>query len=605
MGLLDNLFKRGFIKYTESGNKYFNSKEYGLAKSDYEEALRRFDAAKDNPRDREELLVRLDETKNLLARNQLNRGLELLIGSNFDEAESLFSLALQTTKDEQTKNDIQDAMKQLRTQQKSVVAKIKTSIQDQLDRDGSRGIPSQFPGGDFLGDSEDDSEGEDEEAGAEDEQSDGEVHYSFARSVGCGSSCGSCGGGGSGGREGRGGEVAGKPGRKQGASSVSSSNQVKNRGLGAAKKVSHRDDEGDSSDGSNSSGGIDSLDCIDDEDGFGENAAFEIYLISLPDETQDLYRTLGDDFATGFIAIHEGEGEKAISLLEKALKVHPDTEEISLELGRAHLFCNHVEQAITHLERFYRKNPAHIDGTFSYAEALATGNRKAEAVSVMESLHKAHAGTAKVMKGLGDYYAINEQWERAIALYEDALKCEEISPTVNKAAVLNALGKAQLAAGHKEDSAHTLESLMKAYWRFDNDSGSLQFDREGAWILAGLYLDEGKKLDRALDLLHAIDHQSTGSEKLFVSVKLAQAYYAKGLTDEGQKFASRAKGLVASIEQKMKADAESKAKAKTKTKTKTEAEAEAEGKGGGEGEGETAAKEQLAKAKKLLESLPA
>ena len=94
---------------------------------------------------------------------------------------------------------------------------------------------------------------------------------------------------------------------------------------------------------------------------YSEEEYFVALCSTLPEDAQDAYFRYGDSFKTGYIALNQGDFERAAELLSKSLDEHgPTVSYIHLELATAHLNLGDMETARILLERFIENYPLSI-----------------------------------------------------------------------------------------------------------------------------------------------------------------------------------------------------------------------------------------------------
>lgn len=99
----------------------------------------------------------------------------------------------------------------------------------------------------------------------------------------------------------------------------------------------------------------------DDPDYFDpgdESDYFDILISSLPEEVQDTYMDLGEEFKTGYVALNEGDFERASQKLQKAMVNQGDKiTYVHLELATARLNMGETDMARELLETFVSTFP--------------------------------------------------------------------------------------------------------------------------------------------------------------------------------------------------------------------------------------------------------
>jgi len=331
----------------------------------------------------------------------------------------------------------------------------------------------------------------------------------------------------------------------------------------------------------------------DDErdDGEGEEDepetadAFEQYLLALPPPRARAYRSLGAAFAAGYVALHDGEGERAVADLRQALAERPDSPLVHFELGRALLFVGDGPGAAEHL-RIYRDAASDEPETaWLLAEALRLAGRPDDARAVLQTEVEARPASARAWLELAQHHLANgaaEAAEQAVTTAlerveqpekgmggratawtrsgssEGAVRAaaqrvgteERVPPRIT---LYKVLGLARVAAGRPEDAIAPLERALKEHWRYLPEEGVIEFDREAAWVLAGIYVERGERLDRAIELLHALATSAPPEERWLPLARLGRALEKKGRRDEALDAFRRARAVADSAPEEERA----------------------------------------------------
>ncbi len=272
---------------------------------------------------------------------------------------------------------------------------------------------------------------------------------------------------------------------------------------------------------------------------------FEIFLMGLQDPAQaDEYRELGAEFAEAVLLLHEGEAPAAVERL-RALRdgglEHPLAD---LELGRALLFEGdegQAQEAATLLQGWARAHPADIQANTALADALRQAGRADEATEVLVELAERNPPDSPAMGHLAEHFHAVGDWEGLVDTAQEALRHVPRSLELKRllGLGLHGMGKAAEAIG-------LLEDVLQARWRYDEETGELEFDRGTAWLVARIYLGTAKReqLERAHGLLRALEAGAPAAERPLTLAGQAEALLGLGRTDEARRLLEKARALL-------------------------------------------------------------
>lgn len=313
----------------------------------------------------------------------------------------------------------------------------------------------------------------------------------------------------------------------------------------------------------------------DEDEGPEAEDTFEQSILSLPPQRARAYRSLGPAFAAGYVALHDGQGAAAVEHLRQALAERPDSPLVRFELGRALLFVGEGGEAAGHLAAYREAAPDEPEAAWLLAEALRLAARPDEARAVLQAEVDARPGSARAWLELAQHHLVSgapeaaeeavtsalasvEQptkglggratsWTRAgssegavRAAAQRASAEERVPPRIT---LYRTLGLARVAAGRPADAVAPLEQALKEHWRYLPEEGVIEFDREAAWVLAGIYVERGERLDRAIELLHALAQGAAPEERWLHLGRLGRALEKRGRRDEALDALRRARAV--------------------------------------------------------------
>jgi tetratricopeptide (TPR) repeat protein len=171
---------------------------------------------------------------------------------------------------------------------------------------------------------------------------------------------------------------------------------------------------------------------------------FTALVNTIPDEIRHAYRSYGDTFKEGYVALNQGEYERALELLTNAQEENiPGGNHISFEIGTAYLNLGKPEEALTILEEYVRENPALFRGYHMLCEALWETEAFDDAHDVIRSSPPELRNTLpmKLLDGETLYRA--GRYEQAESFYDDCLTTGGWDENIvrNLALTCDALGK--------------------------------------------------------------------------------------------------------------------------------------------------------------------
>jgi tetratricopeptide (TPR) repeat protein len=171
---------------------------------------------------------------------------------------------------------------------------------------------------------------------------------------------------------------------------------------------------------------------------------FTALVNTLPDEIRHAYLNYGDTFKEGYVALNQGEYERALVLFNNALEENtPGGNHIFFEIGTACLNLGKPDEARNILEEYVRENPALVRGYHLLCEALWETEAFDDAHEVIRSSPPELRKTLhmKLLDGETLYRA--GQYEKAESFYNDCLNTDGWNENIvrNLALTCEALGK--------------------------------------------------------------------------------------------------------------------------------------------------------------------
>lgn len=263
---------------------------------------------------------------------------------------------------------------------------------------------------------------------------------------------------------------------------------------------------------------------------------FEIFLMGLEDpEVAEQYRARGEAFAQAVLLLQEGEATRAIAALQDLLAGGDDHPLVHLELGRALLFAGGTERstaAVDHLRRWVDGHPTDYDASTTLAEALRQAGRADEATELLEQVADEAPPDSLALQHLAEHLVILGEWQAAAAACQEGLAHRPRATELKRL-----LGVALHGLGRSAEATKLMEAVLRERWRFDPETGELEFDRATAASLARIYLaaDSLGQAERALDLLRALEQGAPEAERPGLELAMAEALLRLGQRDEARR----------------------------------------------------------------------
>ena len=205
----------------------------------------------------------------------------------------------------------------------------------------------------------------------------------------------------------------------------------------------------------------DDVDSLTEEDFDESEEAFALFS-TLSEEEQDAYETYGQAFMRGFVALNQGDFERAADYLKMALDDHihaqPDIKtHIPLELGTAYLNLGDLEKAKQLLEGYVSDFPLSLKGYQIYCEILWGLKDYDQALAFLQSCPKELSGNPLVVFLTGETMFQTGNADNAISLYQQYLK-----ESNDEDIILRALGNVYEHTGDVKSAQKIYAQLMNA-----------------------------------------------------------------------------------------------------------------------------------------------
>ncbi|MBN2468239.1 MAG: hypothetical protein JXD19_08820, partial [Deltaproteobacteria bacterium] len=123
MGLLKFFSGKDPAEYEKQGDAYFGIGEFGAAKLEYESALSKLEKKRPNDSgDANRLQVKIDRSRESLALAHMKSGEEQMALEFYDDAEDIFLLASELTKNDELKDALEGLLQEIKRRKREGIA---------------------------------------------------------------------------------------------------------------------------------------------------------------------------------------------------------------------------------------------------------------------------------------------------------------------------------------------------------------------------------------------------------------------------------------------------------------------------------------------------
>ena len=261
-------------------------------------------------------------------------------------------------------------------------------------------------------------------------------------------------------------------------------------------------------------------------DGQEDDEYFSALIGTLPDDVQEAYLSYGSAFKTGYMALNQGDFERAHKHLARAMDEHPDPASyVPLELATACLNLGRHDEARRLVESFLNYHPDVLPayqllcevfwetGAFDHAEALLS--------SLPPELSESVAGF--LLRGETLFQA--EKYSKAKAFYRDFLKNYEWND-----AIARALAKTHEALGEMANARNIYSEIMAQC-----SSCNTRVDPYIKQKFADLSFASGLNTPAVLELYLSLAREIPENAAEYYQ-KISKIYLAKGNREEALRF---------------------------------------------------------------------
>ena len=249
---------------------------------------------------------------------------------------------------------------------------------------------------------------------------------------------------------------------------------------------------------------------------------FSVLLGALDNEQMEHYEKLGSAFREGFLAMNDGDFKGALQHFKKARQENDDDAYVLCEQGKALLGMGAHQEAAQVL---LKSDTARNDSTYiklQLVQALWVLNDFPRAEQALQEAHDIDPGNERVLISIAEHSLRAKEYASGIDAVNALL---DRSP--NDISLLRLLGQLHQGAGDLDKAVATYEGVLKLKWNLNKETGKLEFDPTSAFGAAMIYIEQERKLNRAIDLLHAMLSVTNGVDTVNVYLAIAKAYEIK------------------------------------------------------------------------------
>lgn len=257
-------------------------------------------------------------------------------------------------------------------------------------------------------------------------------------------------------------------------------------------------------------------------------------------ERADAYLAFSEEFRLAYVAMNEGRWDDAEALLVPVCEASPDSVYLKHELGRLRLCQERYEASEAILREAAEMAPDYLELRHDQVRALWGLERWDEAERIVELAFEIDDESLDNFLLAGQTCLRSGEYANGVELMEAGLELHPQSLQLHRL-----LGRLEMAQDNAPMAIQAFESVLRLYWRYDYESGRLNFDQESAFLVANLYLSTQVNLPRAEELFRAL--LSVGGEgRLAFLVGLGQALQLQSENVEARKVFMEASRLAPS-----------------------------------------------------------
>ena len=253
---------------------------------------------------------------------------------------------------------------------------------------------------------------------------------------------------------------------------------------------------------------------------------FSALVGTLPDDVQAAYRSYGQTFKTGYLALNRGDFEPAVQHLSRALEENPDPRSyIPLELANAYLNLGNYDQTRDLLEAFLKHHPDALPAYQLLCEIFWETGAFEQAEALLSSLpaELSQSVAACLLRGETLYQAQN--YALAKSWYRDFLKTYGWDESIAR----------ELAKTH--EALNEMANARNLYLQIMQQCSSCgaRIDPVVKQKFADLSFASGLNTVEILELYLALAQEMPQNAGIYYE-KISRIYEAQGNVDQARRF---------------------------------------------------------------------
>ena len=253
---------------------------------------------------------------------------------------------------------------------------------------------------------------------------------------------------------------------------------------------------------------------------------FTALCASLPEQMTEVYQGYGNDFKIGFVALNQGDFEKAVDKLSQAMKEHTSSESfIPMELAKAHLNLKQYKKTRCLLEGFLKEHPDSLQGYQLLCETYWEIKEYDLAQELLASCPQEIKDSLPIRLLQGETLFQAGKYKEAESLYLNHLKSSGWNEHI-----AHSLALTYDALGEKEKARDLLEEIME-----ECRGCGFRVDASIKQQYADLCFEAGQYSSKIVELYISLVHEDPNNRAYYYQ-KISQIYSAQGNENEARRY---------------------------------------------------------------------